>query len=139
MKTSLACRTTAVALCFVASAVCGAYIFSPLPDAPKAAEIGEILFERTDTPFDGDYVTIPRDEFLRFFSDGQFRNDFACQAHVRSNLFAEVRNVKGKLEHSAGAFATTDGRIFSWTRPREGVLEIEDAKRRMGWLIYPRK
>lgn len=117
------------------------YIFTPMPSSPRAAEIGEIMFERSDVSApDEEYLTIPHDEFLRFFTDGEFRNDVGCSDHVhRSGTFPALSSPDGKGQLCSGAFATKDGHIFAWSYPSKRVLQLHDAQRRTGWLILPPK
>lgn len=115
----------------------GVFKFEPLPTAPKADEIGEVMFDRRDwNSNNSEIVAMPREEFLRYFSEGTFYNDGKYTEIVyRSGKFAEPKSAKGGWIYCSGVFATKNGRVFRWNRTRLGVIEIEDAQHRTGWLI----
>jgi hypothetical protein len=118
-----------------------AFKFEALPAAPKEAEIGEVIFTRSDYHSNNsEQVTMPREEFLRFFSAGVFHNTGETNERVyRSGEFVQPHNEKGGILYCSGAFATKTGQVFIFTRPRERVLEIEDVQHRTGWLIIEEK
>ena len=111
----------------------------PLPSTPLATDIGQIAFERSDTSINNsERVTMDREQFVRFFSEGIFRNDGkTLQLVYKTDHFPKPLNKKGGWRDCSGAFATTGGAVFFWNRPREGVLMISDAQHRTGWLILP--
>lgn len=134
---------------FAFSDLLAVFIFNPLPTPPKGDEIGEIMFKRTDTStrivMNGKmsvsgtaYITMSRSDFLRFFTEGVFYNAGESIEWVyRSGTFKEPCNSTGVWQYCSGFFATKDGRIFSFNRAREGVLEISDVQYRTGFLILP--
>lgn len=125
-----------LSICDTASAI---FMHVPLPSPPKPEEIGEIVFERADWSVNNsEYVTMPREEFLRFFSKGTFSNGNPRSIYD-STKYAEPLNEKGGWQYCSGAFATKSGRVFFFTRPRKGVLTVEDCQHRTGWLILEPK
>lgn len=122
-----------VALCFCAEAF-AVFGHSPLPASPKADEIGEIYFERSDT---SEYVTMRREDFVRFFSDGIFQNK-DVKSPYDSTRYAEPLSKTGEWQYCSGSFATTSGKVFAFNRSRLGVLHIEDSQYRSGWLVLPK-
>lgn len=115
------------------------FIFGSLSAPPKADEIGEIKFDRSDTPINNsEAISLSRDEFIRYFREGSFFNDGKSIEWVyRSDHFKNPLNSKGGWMYCSGAFATKDGRIFTFNRPRVGVIEISDAKYNSGFLVLP--
>ena len=113
---------------------------TPLRSPVKAGEVGEIIFQRSDWSANhSEHVRMDREEFLRFFKEGAFRNDGnTLELVYRSDHFPKPLNEKGGWRYCHGAFATKNGRVFFWNRPREGVLEIRDNQYRTGWLILPK-
>ena len=107
---------------------------SPLPAPPTADEIGEIYFERSDT---SEYVTMRRDDFVRFFSEGTFQNN-DVKSPYDSTKYAEPLSKSGKWQRCSGSFATKSGKVFTFNRSRLGVLHVEDSQYRSGWLVLPR-
>jgi hypothetical protein len=101
---------------------------------PKAEEIGEIMFERRD--FSGNnswHITISREDFLRFFSEGTFSTDFKSMEAIRS--MPPDLNEKGGRNFCTGHFATKDGKVFEFNRYNPKALEITDSSYRTGWFI----
>lgn len=123
-------------LCRAASA---AFALIPLPSPPRPEEIGEIVFERSDWHAnDDEHVTMSREEFLDFFTAGTFRNRDPDSIY-KSTKYAKPLNERGGWQTCKGAFATKSGKVFFFSRPRKGVLEIEDHQHRTGWLILDPK
>jgi hypothetical protein len=129
-----------ILLCLsICDAAAAAFLHVPLPTPPKSGDIGEVVFERRDWKAnDDEQVTMPREEFLRFFSEGTFSND-SPRGIYDSSRFAKPLNEKGGWQFCRGAFATKSGKVFFFHRPRQGVLEIEDCQHRTGWLILSPK
>lgn len=127
-----------LALGFEAHAI---FKFEPLPAAPKADDVGEVMFDRSDRHSkDDETVTMEHAEFVKFFSDGKFHNEGTFIDEVyRSGKFAEPKNAKGGWMRCSGAFATKSGKVFKFNRARVGVLEIEDSKHQQGWLVIEKE
>ncbi len=82
-------------------------------------------------------VSLSRDEFIRYFREGTFFNDGKSLDWVGSDHFKNPLNSKGGWMYCSGSFATKDGRVFTFNRPRVGVLEISDVKDNSGFLVLP--
>lgn len=109
----------------------------PLKAPVKANDVGEIMFKRADwSANNSEYVKMNRDEFLRFFKEGIFRNDIN-ELVYESDHFQKPLNKKGGWQYCSGAFATKNGKVFFWKRPRIGVLEITNNQYHTGWLVLP--
>lgn len=123
----------------VTSAAYSAFVFQSLPSPPKASNIGEIKFDRSDASANNsESISLSREEFLKFFEEGLFLNDAASLDRVyRSDHYKKPLNAEGGWMYCSGAFATKDGNIFTFTRPRIGVLEISDANYQSGFLVLP--
>lgn len=123
------------------SAAMAVFKFEALLSAPKAGEIGEIMFDRRDWSANGSETgAMPREEFLRYFTEGTFHNEGTyCEIVYRSGQFAEPKNKKGGWVYCSGAFATKAGKVFRWNRVRVGVIEIEDSQHRTGWFILDKE
>ena len=133
-------RITSLLLLLVSvTTLFGSFGFSSLPAPPAAEEIGEIKFDRRDWSVNNsEAVSLSRNEFLRYFVAGTFFNTGKSNEWVyQSGHFKEALNSGGGSMYCSGAFATKAGRIFTFKRPRIGVLEIEDADNRSGLLILP--
>jgi hypothetical protein len=119
----------------ICDAAVAAFLHVPLPSPPKSDDVGEIVFKRVDwRANDDEQVTMPREEFLRYFAEGTFSNSDPRSIY-ESAKFAKPLNEKSGWQFCDGAFATKSGRVFFFSRPRKGVLEIEDSQHRTGWLI----
>ncbi len=139
MKTALIRFLPIAAMFAVISMGYSAFIFLSLPKPPKASDIKEIKFNRSDTSINhSETVILSREEFLRFFEEGVFWNDETSQDKVyKSGDFKKPLNEQGGWIHCSGVFATKDGYVFTFKRPRVGVLEISDAEYRSGFLVLP--
>lgn len=127
-----------IVLCVCAQAF-AVFVHDPLPSPPKADEIGEVFFERSDwSTNNSEHVTMDREDFIRFFSEGTFQNN-DTKSPYDSKKYAEPLNEKGGWQYCRGAFATKSGKVFSFNRSRVGVLAIEDSQHRSGWLILSAK
>ena len=127
-----------IVLCMCAHAF-AVFVHDPLPYPPKADEIGEVFYERSDwSTNNSEHVTMDRADFIRFFSDGIFQNN-DTQSPYDSTKYAEPLNEKGGWQYCRGSFATKSGKVFSFNRSRVGVLAIEDSQHRSGWLILSAK
>jgi len=119
------------------SALLAVFAFAPLDTPPpKISDIGEIQFDRSDTSINNSaYISIPREEFLRFFSDGRFSTDFRTMDRIIS-MKPDI-NQQGGRNLCAGHFATKDGRVYAFCRYTRGALEISDVNYKTGWLVLP--
>jgi len=135
-------KTTSVAIALALIALSAGYagfVFKPMLAAPQESEIGEVKFDTSDAPINGSQaVGMSRDEFLRYFRERVFFNDGASiEWEYRSGHFKEPRNEKGGWMYCSGAFATKGGRVFTFNRPRVGVIEISDASNQLAFLVLP--
>lgn len=135
----LLCVLALLGVCLPPTAALAVFAHVPLPSAPKADDVGEVAFERSDYSMnDSEHVRMERDEFLRFFQKGVFHNDGgALKLVYETDRLPKPLNKKGGWQHCGGAFATKTGAVFFWRRPRVGVIEITDHQYRTGWLILP--
>ena len=124
-----------ILLLATSSVLLAVFAFVPLDTPPpKATDIGEIQFERSDTSIDNsEYISIPREEFLRFFADGTFSTEFKTMEIIRT-MPPDI-NQNGGRNLCAGHFATKDGRIFAFCRYTKTSLEISDSNYKQGWFI----
>jgi hypothetical protein len=133
---------TLLGVCLTPASAFAVFAHIPLPSPPKADEVGEVAFERSDySENNSEHVRMERDEFLRFFQKGIFHNDGngdnALKLVYKTDRFPKPLNKKGGWQYCGGAFATKSGAVFFWHRPRIGVIEITDHQYRTGWLILP--
>jgi hypothetical protein len=124
-----------ILLLATSSVLLAVFAFVPLDTPPpKATDIGEIQFERSDTSINNSkYISIPREEFLRFFTDGTFSTEFKTMERIRT-MPPDI-NQNGGQNLCAGHFATKDGRIFAFCRYTKTALEISDSNYKQGWFI----
>ena len=134
-------RLCAVLVIFlgVGDRAAAAFGFDPLPAAPQVERVGQVIFEQSDVSVNhSEYVTVKREDFLRYFSEGKFVNSSPDDIYKSPQLQLQV-NDRGGAIFCRGAFATKDGQVFFFNMPRKNVLEIEDSEYRTGWLIISKK
>ena len=138
MKIVLSCTTFFGVLCGCLPAY-AIFQYVPAPSVPKKNDVGQVIFERSNwSANDSEHVRMDREEFLRFFGEGVFTNDYKVYRMIfDSDHFSKPLNDKGGWRYCRGAFAAKGGDVFFFNRPREGVLVITDTKYRTDCLILP--
>jgi hypothetical protein len=122
---------------FFSTTAFASFFFQPFSGSPpKADDIGEIMFKRSDMVHKGNrYIEIERESFLEFFEKGSFSTDFKTLEEIRK--MPPERNEEGGENLCIGHFATKEGRVFAFIRYNAKALEISDSNYRIGWFILP--
>lgn len=111
----------------------GMFVFTPMPEKPDFTKVADYVQGR----YDHGHAfprQISKEKFIEALVQGTFDSSDPQVAYKNKDYPYD-----STMARYFGVVTLSDGTLFTWKIPRQGIIEIADSQYRTGYLFYPKE